>query len=217
MSNPFGGVVQVLYWHRSVSRGNNIRLLLADLEVPFENVWIGERDEWESKYKKEIEALQANFGTVPVVKLPDGRKIGENLAALRYIARKAGPSYYPIDDPDKALVIDILLDLNEDWRVQRRTIATYETGGKRLPVLATIEHLISSHPYHGNGPYILGDQISIADFYTFQTLNEDPKAIRSAEEEKLFPELTKLWRAVAARPAVKKLLERQESGDWSQL
>ncbi|KAJ3320135.1 hypothetical protein HDU93_003606, partial [Gonapodya sp. JEL0774] len=120
MSNPLGGTVKVHYWLAPISRGNNVRLLLADLDIPYENIDAGARTEWPTKFKKEVIALQKNLGTVPIVTLPDGRVIGEHLAAMRYIARKAAPSYYPTEDLDKALVVDTLLDVNQDWRVQRR-------------------------------------------------------------------------------------------------
>lgn len=104
-----------------------------------------------------------------------------------------------------------MLDLNQDWRVARRN-AEYYTDANRLLILTTLEHKYASNPFHGSGPYLLGEKISIADYFTFQTLNELPVAIRTEEEEQKFPELMKVWKAVAQRPGIKALLEEQKEG-----
>jgi len=123
-----------------------------------------------------------------------------------------------------------LFDLNQDWRVARRNAETWVslqlhivwqrltleffpryTDAVRHTILTTFE-LRYSNPFHGSGPYLLGEHLCVADLFTFQTLNELPVAIRNAEEEAKFPELVKLWKAVAARPGIAKLLENQKPG-----
>lgn len=73
-----------------------------------------------------------------------------------------------------------------------------------------IEERYAKNPYHGNGPYLLGDQISVCDYFTFQTLTEWPPAIHPGEETR-FPELAKLQKATEERPGIKKLREEQKA------
>ncbi|KAI9018169.1 hypothetical protein DFJ74DRAFT_208827 [Hyaloraphidium curvatum] len=205
VNDVFGGPVKVVYWDFPISRGNNLRLVLADLGVPFEDKIVGTLEEWPANKKSALEA-KINLGTVPYLELPDGRIVGEHLAAVRYVARRADKSYYPVEDTEKALLVDEMLDLNQDWRVNRRA-PPYEQS--RPLILDVIESRYAKNPFHASGPYLLGSQITVADHYTYQTLVEWPPAILPGEETR-YPELVKLRDAMKERPGIKALEERQE-------
>lgn len=172
--------------------------------MPFEDVLL-DIDAWPSQ-KAEFLAKGINLGTVPYIELPDGRIIGEHVAAMKYIARRADPAVYPVEDPEKQLLIDELCDLNQDYRLSRRVPSYADT---RLKILELMEGRYANNQFHGAGPYLLGEQISVCDHFLAQTLQEYPCAIFPGEEYK-FPELCKLMAAFEARPGVMALRERQK-------
>lgn len=157
--------------------------------------------------------------------------IGEHVAAIRYIARKVDKKYYPVEEEDKMVLVDEMLDLNQDWRLNRRVppwvlqrmtylerlrLVSDDCGvnfgdrykESRNQILDVIESRYNN-AFHGSGPYLLGTQPTIADHFTFQTLIEYPAAIFPGEESR-YPELVKLVEAMKERPGIKALLEKQE-------
>ncbi|KAI9030241.1 glutathione S-transferase [Hyaloraphidium curvatum] len=193
----------ILYWNLPISRGQNVRLLFSDAGVDFKEEFFAGR-EFPAVKKRLAEAGINIGGTVPTVTLKDGRVIGQHYAAMRYLGRLAGGSYYP-SDPEKALLVDEALDACQDWRrlisvPKSPERAEYEKN-HRANTLAAFEKLVSKH----GGPYLLGNDVSIADFVIYQMLADGAHG----GDEKTYPNLIRLYKAVQARPGVQKLLKAQ--------
>ncbi|RUS71429.1 hypothetical protein EGW08_020812 [Elysia chlorotica] len=106
------GKYQLIYFPVR-GRGENIRLLLNDNGVDYEEVNCGPRETWLKEYKP-----QMAFGQAPCLK--DGElSLVQSNAILRYLARKHG--LYGSSDVE-ATMIDILNDGVEDLRKQYTTM-----------------------------------------------------------------------------------------------
>jgi len=142
-------------------------------------------------------------GHLPVLEY-NGLVLTQHLAILRYLARTLGK--YDGQTSEEKHLVDAVGDMYNDWRAQwvaniGNPSDTYKN--ETVPEF----HQIFSHYYDQNpeGPYLLGKDISYADFAVFQALDNDRNigAIKNAIPENL----QKLEEAIKARPNVASYLD----------
>lgn len=138
-----------------------IRLAFAIGNVPFDDLRIG-GDDWPN--------LRPNtpYGSLPILTV-DGRVYAQSTAILRYAGKLAG--LYP-EDPEDALKVDEVLDLLTDANSALHLSLADEVAAlaarerfveKDVPALfGGLEKRLEMFS-EGNGPFVLGSAISIAD------------------------------------------------------
>lgn len=97
-----------LHYFPIYGRGEAIRMLLAHAKVPFTDAFIT-HEEWPKAKNSPL----CEFGQIPVLELPDGKKLSQSKAILRYLGVQHG--YYPINDHYQAYLVDSFLDSVDDY------------------------------------------------------------------------------------------------------
>jgi glutathione S-transferase len=116
------------------------------------------------------------LGSLPVLTLPDGRVITQSGAIARYVGRLAG--LFP-SDPLEALLVDEILDSFNDIGPSIPKSAGIEpeqfkalreewaNTGKLFVIFNFYSNKLAAN---NNGPYLVGNSLSVADFYLYMTI-----------------------------------------------
>ena len=177
-----------VYYFPLNGRAGAIRALLAHAEADWQNEVV-EFNAWPA-----LKPTMPN-AHLPCLELEDGTKMGESIHILRYLGAKHG--YYP-DDPLQAQQADEIIETAQD--VFGKVGPLYfgppenrEAGFKALFETHLPKFLDFIDKRCGNGAFLVGEKLSIADFYVAGTLyactlNNDasflPAEMRSAMLEK---------------------------------
>ncbi|KAI9495009.1 glutathione S-transferase [Zychaea mexicana] len=186
----------------TVGRGESIKLLLEDAGVPHEYDFI-DRDAWEPVKQKLIDEGHP-FACVPYLEA-DGQKYFASTPILRFVTKKLGK--YRGSNDDEEQFVDACADFADDWYFAQLKSMLNPTDK------ALKEDYVTNHAPkhfarferiygHNQGPYILGSEISYADFMVYHTI-DDQKQTQNLKE---FPNLAKFIEAFIARPTMAKYL-----------
>jgi len=153
------------YYFDAYARGELPRLILGYNKVPFEDVRLN-KETW-----PEIKPITL-FGLVPFIDF-DGKKIYQSGVISKYLAQEF--RQYPTD-PEEVLFLEQLrdffvLDINEEfnrhWYLKDQAKQDYldKFFSTTLPNrLEKLEAILKK----GNGEFLVGNSISLADFYALE-------------------------------------------------
>ena len=196
-----------------------IHWLLIELDLPYELKLV----DFESKQQKSAEYLQLNpSGVVPTLVI-DGEVLTESVALVMHLA-DSHPANGLAPAPgslDRAHYYQWLLYLaNAVQPLFRNWYYPAEVAGEanvdavkestRLRTEACWEQL-DDH-LGKNGPWLLGDKISAADFHLTMLMRWSRNLPRQAIE---WPNLARLAAAMKARPSFKRLYAEEQLSEWA--
>ncbi|RKP09187.1 hypothetical protein THASP1DRAFT_22934 [Thamnocephalis sphaerospora] len=154
------------------ARVGPIHFLLADAGVSFDTHRISQHD-WLHHRQELIRSNKSPYGGLPVVEV-DGRSYTQLLPTLRYLARRVGK--YHAHGAEDEYLIDAAADVALDWinDYSKAHIAPSANEGiqhryrdeQRPRYAHAINHYLSRH----NGPFLLGNEVSYADFVIFSII-----------------------------------------------
>lgn len=156
---------------------------------------------------------------LPQLNLPGGLKVSQSHAIARYAAKLAPPDaplhYVPLypSDPGDSLLVDeavavvdqilLLTPKDEDPATRARNREAFHTSG----FLRVGMELLEGRLHDSGGPFLLGDQLSIADLYVRAPLADlfDLKQFEGVPESFYaeFPRVQRCAEAVLAHPLLK--------------
>jgi glutathione S-transferase len=185
-----------------MGRGEYVRLLLEDAGVDFEYVRLSAA-EWKEE-KAKLLANKIRAPTMPYITI-DGKYYGKTLPLLRLISHKLGK--YGGRNEEEAHLVDAYTDIVMDWAGKwaealfgsnaEEALKTYKET--TIPeFMNTFEDILSDT----EGPYLLGQEISYADFALYHLLEDDGSAIDASTH----PRLTAFVQAIENRPNIKAYL-----------
>ena len=149
------------------------RIVLIELGQPFEAVKV-DTDKGVTEDGADYSAINPR-GYVPALKLDDGRIITENAAVLQYLAELQPGSLSPANGSwDYVRLQEALSFISSELHTAFSPFFRGEaTGERRAPAQALLARRISDVELllANNGPYLLGEQITVADIYLFVALN----------------------------------------------
>jgi len=217
-NDAIGGVPTVHYLDfASKGRGQVIRLFCEDAEIAFKD------HRWSPEDLSATDFAKYNpTRSLPAVEL-DGKLLTQSIPILRFWCTKLGR--YDGKTPEERYFVDLISDITADWRTSfvdslftRSAKGTGFNENKEaykhhkdffIPKFVNgIESHLSKSPFAQTGPFVLGSEITYADFQIWQ-IYHDEKALGSPIEEifaKSTPRLKQLVEAVQARPNVKAFL-----------
>lgn len=193
-----------LYYFPIRGRGEQVRLLLHALEVPFDDVHV-KRDEF-MEMKKQGPATLA-FGSLPMLD-DDGFKLVQGPAIMSYLGRKYGAAP---TDPKLCAKADAIALGAEDLRMQYFKLFGDEAETKRAEFLKTgwtsrwLPNLEGLFALGGSREHFVGKAFTFADVAVWDVLNAFVTYVPSATL-KGFDGLEAFYDAFATRPAVAKYL-----------
>ncbi|KAI9264263.1 glutathione S-transferase [Phascolomyces articulosus] len=187
---------------KDCGRGENIKLLLEDAGVPHEyclhpfSDWPKIRDEW----------IHNGYltGTLPALETKDGKKYFHTVPILCFLSKQLG-KYYGKNAYEEHIV-DVVADTTNDFYdsfVQNNYLQPENRENHLKNDVPT--HIDRLERFYGvnSGPYLLGFEISFADFQVYHV-------IRDEQLTELPPHLTILVNTFEERPNIKKYLEAKK-------
>ncbi|CAE6476801.1 unnamed protein product [Rhizoctonia solani] len=209
-ANKAIGGVPTLYYLDFLSRGRGevIRLFFEDAGIAFKDHRIP-FDAYNAQVKSgEISQLNP-LKSLPVVEIGSAKYI-QSYAILRLFARQLG-RYDGKDDLERYYV-DAINDIASDWRTKFIDSAFQSTesglGPKQtqddlkhhksftaLKFASALNNHLSTNPLSSGGPFVLGKEITYADFVIFQIAHDEDWVGLDAN-----PRLNELVQAMKARP-----------------
>ncbi len=149
------------------------RIVLIELGQSFETVKV-DTDKGVTEHGADYTAINPR-GYVPALELEDGRIITENVAVLQYLgALKPGLLIPDTASWDHVRLQEALSFISSELHKAFSPFFHGEAKGERLaPTQALLARRISDVEamLENSGPYLLGNQISVADIYLFVVLN----------------------------------------------
>lgn len=149
------------------------RIVLIEFGQPFEAVKV-DTDKGVTEHGADYSAINPR-GLVPALELDDGRVITENAAVLQYLgALKPGLLSPEIGSWDHVRLQEALSFISSELHKAFSPFFHGEATGERLASaqallsrrVTDVERLLAN-----SGPYLLGEQITVADIYLFVALN----------------------------------------------
>jgi glutathione S-transferase len=186
----------------TMGRGEFVRLLLEDAGVDFEYVKYNAA-EWK-EVKQQLIADKVRGPTMPYLSV-DGKYYGKTLPIMRFISHKLG-KYEGRNDEENQL-LDAYSDAIMDWAF-RWAIASFNDPTEEQKqnykdnVAANAYKLFEDVLSDTEGPYLLGENISYADFVLYHMMEDDGSAINAVSQ----PYLSAFVQAIQSRPNMKKYL-----------
>ena len=197
----------ILYWSR-LSIGTAVKLALEELELEYE---VRVVDTITGQHRKP-EYLAVNpAGWIPSLITPEGQVLSEAPGIMLYLADRHGrPHLVPeIDDSARGLFYAKYFFLvNDIHPVMKRyyyphRYSTEEADTPRIKAQSLItardRWRVADDFLAADGPYLLGDRVTVADLYKARLLDE-------------FPAVRRCYDLVKARPRITALLDEVEAG-----
>ncbi|ORZ10085.1 class gamma glutathione S-transferase 2 [Absidia repens] len=182
--------------------GENLNLLLKDAGVDFKYVrfdyWNWHQDRVDFAKNKNIPHL-----TLPLVEI-DGVSYNKTVPTMRFLSKKLGK--YTGDNDEEEYRLDAVADIVRDHfgSYIELFVSTDQEKLKEHFENDTKKYLAAYNNIYGenDGAYILGDEISYADFLVYHILDEDNYALRDHFEliEKDYPNVARFIKTFIQRP-----------------
>ncbi|QRW12742.1 glutathione S-transferase [Ceratobasidium sp. AG-Ba] len=210
-NKAIGGIPTVYYFNlQSRGRGEVIRLFLEDAGISFNDHRLS-LDAYNMMVKSGEIAKLNPLKSLPVVEI-EGSKYVQSYAILRLWARQLG-SYDGKTDLERYYV-DAITDIASDWR-SKWVDSAFRASDSGLGPKGDQEEIeyhksftiskyasalnthLSTNPLSAGGPFVLGKEITYADFVIFQIAHDEGWAGLESN-----PRLKELVDGVKARPRV---------------
>ncbi|KAL2836140.1 glutathione S-transferase [Aspergillus pseudoustus] len=186
----------------SLGRGEVIRLFLQDAGIDFEDKRYPFNDTWQATSKELQEKGISKTGKVPVLEYK-GVLLAQHIPILRYLSRDLG-AYDGTTNLEK-YTVDAVADLYIDWRAEWASNLSKVSDGYKSKFLPDYYTVLSEYYGRSDGPFLLGDRISYADFAVYQSIDND--AGIGALPEFLPEQIVKFKKAFEERPLVAQYLQ----------
>ncbi|QPC71181.1 hypothetical protein HYE68_001933 [Fusarium pseudograminearum] len=187
-----------------LGRGEVVKLFLKDADLPFEE----KRYPYDDTWKETSEKLQSQ-GITPTGLLPSieykGLILSQHIPILRFLSRELG-KYDGQTSHDKYLV-DAVADIYTGWRagwVSNLSNASEDYKNKTVP---KYHDVLEKYYSERKGPYLLGDEVSYADFAVYMSIDNDTRT--KSIPSKLPDALLKLKEAFENRPNIAEYIKQE--------
>jgi len=202
------------YYFNLQARGELTRLILAAAGRSYEDIRF-DFDHWPEYKPKMI------LGQVPVLELGDGTQIPQSLTIARYVARETGLG--GSDNLESAkidAVVDTQKDINEVF--YSKVFAEKDEAKKAQEAEKFLNENVVKHvenldklkkAYSQDERYFVGNKLSWADLYVFNSIEALVKAVPQVKE-KFAGQFKSLFDAVKGDENIKKYLDSRPETDF---
>jgi glutathione S-transferase len=210
-----------LYYFNIPALGEPIRQLLTMGGYTWEDIKVSGKPDTFDAYWPDIKPT-TRWGQMPMLVFPDGKKVCQTKAIVRYLARTTfvgGKALYP-DDAEEAMMVDEMIDAFEDIRgaflpsffmkdqaeKEAARKAIFGKDGKGTQILTIAESMIK-------GSFMMGEQMTLADLWVFWFFGFTAGGFLDGLDASVFEPYTKLIQVcknVGKIPALQKLYEGRD-------
>ncbi|KAL2856639.1 glutathione S-transferase [Aspergillus pseudoustus] len=180
-----------------LGRGEVVNLFLKDAGFEAKDVRYAYDETWPEASKKLQQEGLTRTGLLPAVEYK-GEKLTQHIPTLRYFAREVGG--YDGETNWEKYIVDAVTDVYIDWRSQ--WVANLKGGATDYKSKTTPEYynIIGQYYAEREGPYLLGDKVTYADFAVYQSIDNDRRT--GTLPESLPESLVKFEKEFEARPRI---------------
>ncbi|KAH7184719.1 uncharacterized protein B0J16DRAFT_319518 [Fusarium flagelliforme] len=198
---------QVVYHYLAIGklgRGEVVKLFLKDAGIPFEEKRYPYDDTWKETSAKLKEQGITRTGLLPAIEYK-GLILNQHIPILRFLSRELG-KYDGQTNHDKYLV-DAVSDLYIEWRagwVSNLKNASEEYKNNTVP---TFHERLEQYYSDREGPYLLGNEVSYADFAVYMSIDNDTRT--KSLPSKIPDVLLKLKEEFERRPNIAEYIKQE--------
>ncbi|KAG8357047.1 hypothetical protein FVEN_g4930 [Fusarium venenatum] len=187
-----------------LGRGEVVKLFLTDAGIPFEEKRYPFDDTWKETSEKLKSQGITRTGQLPAVEYK-GLVLNQHIPILRFLSRELG-KYDGQTSQDKYLV-DAMADIYIEWRsgwASNLSNASEDYKNKTVP---KYYDLLEKYYSEREGPYLLGDEVSYADFAVYMSIDNDTRT--KTIPSKIPDVLLKLKEAFENRPNIAEYIKQE--------
>ncbi|KAK5995649.1 Glutathione S-transferase P 10-like protein [Cladobotryum mycophilum] len=180
-----------------LGRGEVVRLFLRDAGVDFKDILYTYDATWANESEPLQEKDITRTGKLPALEYK-GHILNQHIPILRYLAQDLGS--YDGATPIEKYVVDAVADIYIDWRaawVPNISGPSDEFKNKTVP---KYYDTLAKYYAERNGPYLLGDRVTYADFAIYQSIDNNERI--GSLPATLPDEIVKFRKAFEARPNI---------------
>ncbi|KAF5023467.1 hypothetical protein F66182_4467 [Fusarium sp. NRRL 66182] len=186
-----------------LGRGEVVKLILVDAGIEFKEKRYPMDDTWpETREKLKNEGI-TRTGSLPALEYK-GLVLNQHISILRFLSRDLG-QYDGETNEDKYLV-DAVSDIYIDWRAEWVSNLGKPSDDFKDKTVPKYYHLLAQYYADREGPYLLGDQVSYADFAVYQSIDNDTRT--KTIPSKLPEALSKFKETFEARPNIAEYIKQ---------
>ncbi|KAF9768019.1 hypothetical protein IL306_014736 [Fusarium sp. DS 682] len=197
----------VIYHYLAIGklgRGEVLKLFLKDAGINFEEKRYAYPDTWPEASEKLKQQGITRTGSVPSLEYK-GLILTQHIPTLRYLSRDLG-KYDGQTNEDKYLV-DAVADIYIDWRSEWVACLSGPTEEYKEKFLPKYYDVIAQYYSDREGPYLLGNEISYADFAIYQSIDNDTRT--KTLPSKIPEVLLKFKEVFEARPNIAEYIKSE--------
>ncbi|KAL2872491.1 glutathione S-transferase [Aspergillus lucknowensis] len=191
---------KVVYHYLAIGRlgrGEVVNLFLKDAGFEIEDNRYAWDHTWPATSKKLQEQGLTRTGLLPSIEY-QGEVLTQHIPILRYFAREVGG--YDGETNWEKYIVDAVSDIHIDWRFKFVANLKGATEEYKNEVVPKYYNLLAQYYAEREGPYLLGEKITYADFAVYQSIDNER---RIGTLPSPLPEpLVKLEKAIEARPNI---------------
>ncbi|RFU75739.1 glutathione s-transferase chloride channel, c-terminal [Trichoderma arundinaceum] len=185
-----------------MGRGEVVRLFMRDAGIKFNDIRHAYDDTWPATSEKLKAEGITRTGKVPAL-LINGVTLNQHIPILRYLSRDIGR--YDGETNHEKFQIDAVSDVYIDWRTRWVASLSGVTEDYKNNFVPQYYNVIAKYYSQNQGPYLLGDKITYADFAVYQSIDNDERIGTLPSE---LPEAVQKFReAFEARPSIAAYIE----------
>ncbi|KAJ4251454.1 hypothetical protein NW762_011437 [Fusarium torreyae] len=165
----------VIYHYLAIGklgRGEVVKLFLKDAGINFEEKRYAYDDTWKESSEKLKKQGLTRTGLVPSLEYK-GLILTQHVPILRFLARDLG-KYDGQTNEDKYLA-DAVTDLYIDWRSKWVPNLSNPSDEFKDKIVPEYYDVLAQYYSDREGPYLLGNEVSYADFAVYQSIDNDTR------------------------------------------
>ncbi|KAM0543989.1 hypothetical protein ACHAPJ_012014 [Fusarium lateritium] len=165
----------VIYHYLAIGklgRGEVVKLFLKDAGINFEEKRYAYDDTWKESSEKLKKQGLTRTGLVPSLEYK-GLILTQHIPILRFLARDLG-KYDGQTNEDKYLA-DAVTDLYIDWRSKWVPNLSNPSDEFKDKIVPEYYEVLAQYYSDREGPYLLGNEVSYADFAVYQSIDNDTR------------------------------------------
>ncbi|KAJ5369275.1 uncharacterized protein N7496_009035 [Penicillium cataractarum] len=188
-----------------LGRGEVVNLFLKDTGIEFKEVLYPYDHTWPQNSQILQHQGTTRTGQLPALEY-QGIILTQHIPILRYLARDLGR--YDGETNAEKYAVDAVADIYIDWR--SRWVANLKTkeDAYKDDFVPKYYNLLSQYYSDHDGPYLLGDKVTYADFAVYQSIDNDQ---RTGTLPSILPEpLVKFKETFEQRPNIASYLKSRK-------
>ncbi|KAL7935411.1 glutathione S-transferase [Trichoderma chlorosporum] len=157
-----------------LGRGEVLNLLLKDAAIDAKEMRYPYDETWRTLNAPELQKQDlTRTGSLPVFQW-QGHNLRQTLPILRYVAREIGG--YDGETSFEKYEVDAVADIYIDWRFKFAEQLTKTTDDFKTDIVPDFYRVLSQYySDHPEGPYLLGNKITYADFAVYQAIDNNER------------------------------------------